>query len=275
MIGSRFKVGFWWLGEDRDRAFDGSSTAENALQERTRIRLPLLTVDLRLTPQTGIQAAVSFPDVTRSAVVPRPSGTVNFEEAFRGLGDTSVLGWYRLRPIKRWNVLVSYGTSIPTGKTERPRFRAELEEGSFVPISRLQRGSGTFDPLFGASVNRKLRRLTMFASLAARTPLYENDEGLRTGSATELNGGVARELGTHRVSGYARLGWLHREQDAFHGTPVLVGGGDWVYVTPGVAVLLGKGVQVQAEVKRPIYRALANKQLDSSTVVQFGISRAF
>ena len=86
---------------------------------------------------------------------------------------------------------------------------------------------------------------------------------------------VRAEIGTHRVTGFARLGWLHRQQDVFQGTPVLVGGGNWLYLTPGAAVQVGKGVTVQAEVKLPIYRSLANKQLDSSAIFQFGISRAF
>lgn len=56
---------------------------------------------------------------------------------------------------------------------------------------------------------------------------------------------------------------------------MLVGGGDWIYLTPGVGVLVGKGVNVQAEVKVPLYRSLSNKQLDSRAVFQLGVSRSF
>lgn len=66
-----------------------------------------------------------------------------------------------------------------------------------------------------------------------------------------------------------------RCEDVFRGTPVLVGGGNWLYLTPGIAAQIGKGVNVQAELKVPVYRSLANKQLDSRAVFQFGISRAF
>lgn len=75
--------------------------------------------------------------------------------------------------------------------------------------------------------------------------------------------------------GYARADWLHREQDVFNGTSVLVGGGDWSYLRPGLAVMVGKGVNVQAEIKVPAYRNLANRQLDSRAIFQFGISRSF
>jgi hypothetical protein len=275
VAGSRVKIGAWLVAEDRDAAFDGSSEVDNPMRERTQIRVPLVTIDVRLTNQFGVQAAASVPDVTRSAIVPRATGAIDFEETFSGMGDTSVLGWYRLRPIEQWYVVVNVGASLPTGKTETPRFREELEGGSLVPMSRLQRGSGTFDPLFGLNVARRFQPATIFGSIAARTPVAENDDGLQTGASWEINTGVARDVGTSRVSALARVGWLHREQDSFQGTPVLVGGGNWLYVTPGLAAQIGKGINVQAEVKIPVYRSLANTQLDSSAIFQFGISRAF
>lgn len=275
LTGSRVKLGAWVVAEDRDVAYDGSSEVDNLHQERTQILVPLLTLDVRLTDQFGVQVAASIPDVTRTAVIPRPTGTLNFREAFSGMGDTSVLGWYRARPIHRWNVVLSFGSSLPTGKTETPRFRPELEGGSLVPTSRLQRGSGTFDPLFGFSLDRSFHPITVFGSAAARTPVYENGDGLRTGASWEMNSGVARPIGTHRLTAFGRLGWLHREQDVFEGRPVLVGGGNWLYFTPGIAAQIGKGINVQAEVKLPVYRSLANKQLDSSAIFQFGVSRAF
>ena len=274
MTGSRLKVGAWFVTEDRDTAFDGSSKADNPLREETRIRVPLLTVAARLTEQLGVEVAASIPDITRTAVLTHASGTTNYSETFAGLGDTSVLGWFKFAPIHRWYVVANVGASLPTGKTEVPRFQAELSEGNLVPTSRLQRGSGTFDPLFGVSAFRSFA-VDVFGSFAARTPLAENSTGLRTGASWETNGGIAHEIGTHRVSAFGRVALLHREQDAFNGTPVLVGGGNWLYLTPGVAAQVGKGINVQAEVKLPVYRSLVNKQLDSRAVFQFGISRAF
>ena len=275
VAGSRFRVGAWLVTEDRDRAYDGSSEVDNPMRERTEITVPLLTLDIRLTERFGIQAAASVPDVTRSAVIPSASGALDFRETFSGIGDTSVVGWYKLRPVRRWYPVVNVGTSVPTGRTETPRFRSELQDGSLVPMSRLQRGSGTVDPLVGGHIGRRFGKATVFGSVAARIPLYENGDGLQTGASAETNVGVARELGHHRITGLARVGWLHRQQDTFRGTRVLVGGGNWLYVTPGIGVLVGKGVNVQAEVKLPLYRSLSNKQLDSSAVFQFGISRAF
>jgi len=232
-------------------------------------------MDVRLTDYFGLQVAGTFPDITRTAVVTNAATNVNFRESFSGLGDTSLLGWYRPPPVFGWNVILNFGASLPTGKTEEPLFRPELDDGDLVPTHRLQRGSGTFDPLLGATVSRRIEDFTVFGSLAARTPFSQNSDGLRTGASEELNWGVARELGTHRISGFARAEWLHREQDVFEGIPTLEGGGNWIYVTPGIAAQVGKSVMVQGEVKIPVHRALANKQLDSSAIFQFGISRSF
>ena len=273
--GGRFKLGAWLVAEDRDTAFDGSDEVDNPLRERTRILLPLATFDVRLNSRAGLQVAATIPDVTRTAVIARPAGSFNYRENFRGLGDTSVLAWYRLRSIGRWSPMLNFGASLPTGKTQAPRFRPELDEGSLVPTSRLQRGSGTVDPVFGASLTRSREPWTQFASLAARTPLYENRHGLRTGASFEMSGGAARAVWTHRVAAFGRLGWLHRQQDVFRGTPVLVGGGNWLYATPGIGILAGKGLNVQAEVKLPVYRSLKNTQLDSGAIFQLGVSRTF
>lgn len=97
MSGSRVKVGAWVIAEDRNRAFDQRGKTDNPLQERTRIAVPLLTVDVRVTERVGVQAAASVPDVTRSASVRTTAGSTRVSETFSGLGDTSIVGWYKLR----------------------------------------------------------------------------------------------------------------------------------------------------------------------------------
>ena len=134
--------------------------------------------------------------------------------------------------------------------------------------------TGTVDPVFGVSANRVITSILppgirFFASGAARVPLAENKWGLRTGASWEIGTGASREVGLHQIVAIIRTSWLHRQQDVFEGTPVLVGGGDWINFAPAVAIAVGS-VTMQAEVKFPIYRHLANRQLDSSRSFQIG-----
>jgi hypothetical protein len=270
----RLQLSGWFLAEDRDTPYEGSDKTPNPLEERTRVRVWLLTGDLRLTQAFGVQVTATVPDVTRSAVVERPTSTVDFSETFYGTGDTSVIAWRRYATFG-WNLTVNGGVSLPTGKTERPRFRTELDDGSLVPTSRLQRGTGTFDPIVGMSMNKLIGQifppgLRVFVSGAARTPLAENEFGLRTGASWEIGAGASREVKWHPLIAIGRISWLHRERDVFERTPVLVGGGNWLYVAPAVALALGK-VTIQAELKVPVYRDLANRQLDAARSVQVGV----
>ena len=237
------------------------------------MRVWLLTADVRLSPKFGVQVTTTIPDITRSAVVTLPASTFNFSENFRGLGDTAVIAWRRMFAAP-WNITFNGGVSLPTGQAEAPRFRPDLDDGSLVPVSRLQRGTGTFDPIFGVSANRIVASIfrpgiRVFATAAGRVPVAENEFGLQTGASFETGGGASREIKWHYLVGIGRLTWLHREQDTFHGTPVLVGGGDWIYLAPGVSVGIGKST-VQAEVRLPLYRSLANRQLDSGWIIQTG-----
>lgn len=271
----RIQISGWFVGEKRDTPYDGSTETPNPLQERTRIRVWLLTVDVRLARMFGVQVTSTMPDVTRTAVVVRPTSTFNFSERFRGLGDTSVIVWRRYVTATGWNITLNGGASLPTGKTEQPRFRSELDDESLVPVSRLQRGSGTVDPVFGVSINKIVARILppgirAFASGAARVPLAENKFGLRTGASWELGVGASREVKWHQLVGIVRTSWLHRQQDVFEGVPVLVGGGNWLYVSPAIAIATGP-VTFQAEIKLPVYRSLANRQLDSARSFQLGL----
>lgn len=94
-------------------------------------------------------------------------------------------------------------------------------------------------------------------------------------ASAEISGGSARYAWIRRLALFGRVGWLHREQDVFRRTPVLVGGGNSLYAAPGFGLLIGHGINVQAEIKLAVYRSLSNKQIDSPAVFQFGISRAF
>lgn len=271
----RFRVATWVVTERRDRVYDGSTREDNPLDERTAITVPIVSVDYRITTKLGLQASTAAPFVARTGTVQRGSGPLPFRDEVRGLGDTVVGAWYRDGSPSQWSWTLNAGLSLPTGSTRAPRFRDELDNGSLVPMSRLQRGSGTWDPVFGFALERPVSGGRWISSLAARAPIAENRDGLRTGASFELGSGWAHTVRTHRVMAYARIDWLHREQDVFNGTRVLVGGGDWLYATPGVAVMVGKGINVQADVKIPVYRNLANRQLDSRAIFQFGISRSF
>ena len=104
------------------------------------------------------------------------------------------------------------------------------------------------------------RLLQVSVTIAEHQQLSATLNNFIDGSEHKREAFLFRQTAHHGKQGgvgvFARLGWLHRSQDVFRGTPVLVGGGNWIYATPGVGILVGKGINVQAEVKLPLYRSL-------------------
>ena len=94
----------------------------------------------------------------------------------RGLGDAMLLA--RRRWLREDDLLsVTFGTSLPIGKTEENPYRLG-DEGR--EHNHIQFGSGTFDPLLEASDTRRLTpRTTAGMYAATRFPLYENAHGFR------------------------------------------------------------------------------------------------
>ena len=274
MLG-RLRVSTFVSSERRDTVYEGSQQDTNPLEESTAITVPIVSLDFRVTPRFGLQASAGIPLIVRTGTVQRPTGDVPFRDEVRGLGDTIIGVWYRGGSPTKWSWTINGGLSLPTGQTRAPRFRSELDDGSLVPLSRLQRGSGTADPVVGVAAEHHVRGGRWLTSFAARVPISENDDGLRVGMSSELGTGWAHVVKTHRVMAFGRVDWVHRQQDVFNGTPVLVGGGHWLYLTPGIAVMVGKGINVQADVKVPVYRNLPNRQLDSRAILQLGVSRSF
>ena len=258
-ISERFRLGSWVVVEHRKELFAGGVEVDNPFQDQIKTAITMVVLDVRLTERIGVESVATGLDLTGTTVVPAVAGGRIYRDGFLGIGDMSLVGWYRLRPVHRWNTTLNLGASLPTGRTEAFRFRP---------------GTGTVDPLFGVAVSRRFQPFTAFGSLAARTPLWENDRRRRTGASWSVSAGVGREMG-RRVVGFGRLGWLRREQDVYYGWPTGLWSGNWLYLMPSAAVRIGKGLNVQAEVKVPVYRSVTATQLDSRAIFQFGISRAF
>ena len=199
-MAGRFRIGTWVISEQRNLVFNGSTEETNPLDERTDITVPLVSLDVRLSRHVGLQLTSGVPVIVRTGTVTRPAGAIDFRDEVGGLGDTSTGLWYQASR-RRWTWTINGGVSIPTGSTRKPRFRPELENGSLVPMSRLQRGSGTWDPLFGLVIERPIAGGRWINSLAARTPIAQNADGLRVGSAVETSSGWAHTLGTHKAMG--------------------------------------------------------------------------
>ena len=56
----RFRLATWVITEQRDVVYSGSTREGNPLDERTEITVPLLSLDVRLTPRVGLQLTKAY-----------------------------------------------------------------------------------------------------------------------------------------------------------------------------------------------------------------------
>jgi hypothetical protein len=120
------------------------------------------------------------------------------DETYRGFGDAMLLARRRWR-----NLSVTFGTSVPTGRTEENPYLLG-EQG--VEHLHIQFGSGTFDPLLEAAYTKSVTPSTALGAYAsARIPLYENARTFRAPADISAGVNASRAL-TQRVTGRVEAG---------------------------------------------------------------------
>ena len=77
MIG-RFRVSTFVFSERRGTVYDGSERDDNPLDEHTAIKVPIISLDFRVTPRFGLQASTAIPLIARTGVVLDRRATYRF-----------------------------------------------------------------------------------------------------------------------------------------------------------------------------------------------------
>ncbi len=215
---------------------------------------------------------------------------LRFTTRTSGLGDVKLTGLYTLfssgmdRDIHRvrHQASLQFGFSLPTGS---------IDERDNTPLGRsqlpypMQLGSGTFDPILGATYTSKFSDWSWGAQARGVFRVEDNDEGYRLGNEYDVTAWAARRLGD-RVSASFRLagktwGDVHGEDDRVRktvmpqGTPIplvptadtRLRGGERVdaavglnfYQTAGAF----KGHRLEFEFAAPIHQDLDGPQLET------------
>lgn len=190
--------------------------------------------------------------LTLGAALPVPSGELRPASGplrrFGGLGDLEVyaraLVFRERRFSPRHLISLLAGIKFPTG----PR----VSDSTGYPVSDdLQPGSGSFDPMFGASYGYFGDAVTVFASLSYRyTTVGRND--YRRGAV--LGATVLAQRSLHRAVALGLgLDINHTRPDAVGDDRTLPAtGGTILAVTPQLLIALHRDVLLRAAVQAPL-----------------------
>lgn len=165
-----------------------------------------------------------------------------------GLGDVEVLGGWDLAPARRWQLSFRAGAALPTGEHVAQPF-----VGTLAPTP-LQLGSGTLDPVLGASGSfRPSGRFLLDAGAAARVVVMENSDRYRPASLYEIAVGGQWKVWPKRGALLLHVAYSHATLVEVAGVEAANTGRDAIYVEPGVTVRLWSTLTLEATARLPVY----------------------
>lgn len=216
-----------------------------------------------------LTVSVEVPYVRHDSIrATEPSLGVEQLGSVGGIGDISVLAKYRLTPGELGGLAIIGGIKMPTGSThERDRFGVRFE-------TEHQPGTGSWDPIFGASAGMKMGTLN-FAASAIYQLAGEGAQQTRLGD--RLQGGIAishhfgpTEEDEHDHHEGHEEAHLHTDSwDAFvevagewEGRQRIGGeveqdsGSKWAWVAPGVTFNAASGWSAGAAFAIPVWQRI-------------------
>ncbi len=199
---------------------------------------------------------------------------------FTNIGDIQLTARYTLlqQPTPTdWGLQAFAGVKLPTGATNERNGDGEKAEMTLQP------GTGSVDPIVGVNVLRDFPVTTLrgdagampsFAGAMLRTPGSDGTYGYRPGTELLVNLGTSYPL-TKRLSATGQLNFRYKDSDHVGDAPGVdkdFTGGEYLYVTPGLALQLAERLNALALVQVPVMQRVNGIQLVSWWNLLVGLS---
>jgi hypothetical protein len=213
---------------------------------------------------------VRFEDLGRQPYRPADGDIHHRNEKLSGTGDAWLLA-HGARRAGVWTIAARLGVSIPFGRTEPNPF--DLGRRG-IPHEHLQFGTGTWDPLVGLAVGRRVGATSLNLFSFSRFVLAANDHGYRAGRRHELGLAADRRLaGAWR--GLVSLDLARDEAETWGGRIEEEGnlGRTDLLVSLGVGRALPHVGALTLTLRVPLLTRANGAQLRYPVIVAFGVTR--
>ena len=214
---------------------------------------------------------IHFQDVDRQIPFSCPRATSTIATRRTGAGDHSWVLVVGSKAFGPWSTAARAGVSIPLGRTVENPF--ELGRRG-LPHEHIQFGTGTWNPMFALSVGRHLGKTSVFGSVLARLPLYENAHGYRAGDRYDASLVADRKLGGPwrfqagldlAQESAERWSGVIEEEGNLGRTDLLVSG--------TLVRQVGAAGALSLQVKVPLFTHAHGSQVDYPAIVGLALSR--
>jgi hypothetical protein len=240
-----------------------------------------------------ITLSAELPYVRRENLREADGGVVDRLGSIAGIGDLNLLAKYRLTDDESSGFALIGGLKFPTGSTHKTSSDGERLETEHQP------GTGSWDPIFGASASTKLGAVQLTASglyQLSTTGSQHTRLGNRLQAGIVLSHRFGEQAHEHLESHNHHHGDEldeHHEQpqsswDAFvelagewegrqkvDGETEKASGGKWAWVAPGVRFNAASGWSASAGVAIPFWQQIRASHPDNRYCVVLSLGRAF
>jgi len=242
-----------------------------------------------------LTVAAELPYVRRDDLREGAVGEVERLGSVAGIGDMNVLAKYRLTDGEGIGFAILGGIKLPTGSTHQ-----RSDDGERLETEH-QLGTGSWDPLFGASAGTKLGALRLTASA-----LYQfSTKGAQdTRLGDRLQGGIAL---SHHIGGaehhhaegshnhhhgdeldeqpevfahsswdvFVELGGEWEGRQKIGGETEQASGGKWLYVAPGARLNFAANWSAGAAIAVPVWQNIRASHPDNRYRLMLSLGRSF
>jgi hypothetical protein len=240
-----------------------------------------------------LTVSAELPYVRRDDLREAGGGAVERLGSVMGIGDLNLLAKYRLTDGEGLGFALIGGLKVPTGSTRKTSSTGERLETEHQP------GTGSWDPIFGASASTSTGSAQLTASA-----LYQlsTNGAQRTRLGNRLQAGIAL---SHRFAGPAHAhleshshhhgdeldehrDHAHSSWDAFielagewearqkiDGETEQASGGKWAWVAPGVRFNAASGWSASAGVAIPFWQRIRASHPDNDYRIVVALGRSF
>ncbi|MEA2238343.1 MAG: hypothetical protein QOC81_3067 [Thermoanaerobaculia bacterium] len=280
-------LSFQYIDQDQPRIGSRRAHVGEIASDHDEIRTinRLASLQLNYALNERVQLAVTLPYVSRSHEHFDEQNAEIERWNFAKAGDAVVQGRLRLfqsEGLSHSSIWLTGGAKLGTGSRHETANSGEDAEVTIAP------GSGSTDALFGVTYQSGVVRETTLAGEMGHSTLIPffialngrlNGRGTndyRRGHEIQLNAGTEYPLSNTihllaqlngRIMGKDDVGQTDENRD--------LTGGRFVYLSPGLRVLLGHEMSVYAFAQLPVYQRVNGLQLTSKANYVAGVRKSF
>lgn len=233
---------------------------------RTINRNWLATVDHGLNDRWSLSFAMPLIDRSHEHIHNHHGAQLGESWNFTELGDARVLARYRATPISPG---LTFGLKLPTGAYDVANDDGDVAERSLQP------GTGTTDLIVGVFADGSWpeHKLSWFTQAAVQAALDTRD-GYQRGARLGVDGGLRYDVGSG-VGLQLQLNFVARDRDSGPEAEPEDSGGQYLWLSPGVTVVIGPNWQAYAFAQWALYQYVNGVQLTANWGAALGVSTSF